>query len=55
MRGVRTVPIADAEVSGNAPLPFHVDGEACTGGPTLRVRVLPRALRVRVPAPDGGR
>lgn len=55
VRGVRTVPIADAEVSGDGPLAFHVDGEACTGGPSLRVRVLPRALRVRVPAPDGRR
>ena len=55
VRGVRTVPIGDAEVEGDGPLPFHVDGEACTGGPSLRVRVLPRALRVRVPAPGGGR
>lgn len=55
VRGVRTVPMGDAEVSGSEPLAFHVDGEACTGGSSLRVRVLPRALRVRVPAPDGGR
>ena len=55
VRGVRTIPIGDAEVSGPGPLAFHVDGEACTGGSSLRVRILPGALRVRVPATDDGR
>ena len=55
VRGVRTVSIGDAEVRGNGRLAFHVDGEACIGGSSLRVRVLPGALRVRVPAPGGGR
>ena len=55
VRGVRTLSVGEAEVSGSGPLAFHVDGEACTGGSSLRVRVLPGVLRVRVPAADGGR
>ena len=55
VRGVRMVSTAEAEVTGSGPLTFHVDGEACSGGSSLRVRILPGALRVRVPAPDGGR
>ena len=47
--GVRTLSIVDAEMSGREPLAFHVDGEACSGGTSLRVRVRPGALRVRVP------
>ena len=53
VRGVRTVSIGDAEVTGTGPLTFHVDGEVCHGGSSLRVRVLPGALRVRVPSPSG--
>ena len=55
VRGVRTVSVDDAELTGDGPLAFHVDGEPCTGGASLRVRVLPRALRVRVPAAGSGR
>ena len=55
VRGVRMMSIGDAEVTGSGPLAFHVDGEAYTGGSSLRVRILPGALRVRVPAADGRR
>ncbi len=34
---------------GAGPIPFHVDGEAVTGGPVLTVRIRPAVLRVRVP------
>jgi YegS/Rv2252/BmrU family lipid kinase len=47
--GVRTARVPVIEITGRDPLLFHVDGEPVSGGRTLTVRVLPAALRVRVP------
>ena len=47
--GIRIVSTDSAEVASDQPLAFHVDGEVCSGGRHLLVRVLPNALRVRVP------
>ena len=53
VRGVRMASVAEVDVTGSGPLAYHVDGEACRGGSSLRVRVLPGALRVRVPGRRG--
>lgn len=47
--GVTTRRTPAVEISGSEPIPFHVDGEAVTGGPVLTVRIRPAVLRVRVP------
>ena len=47
--GVTTRRTPAVEISGPEPIPFHVDGEAVTGGPVLTVRIRPAVLRVRVP------
>jgi diacylglycerol kinase (ATP) len=48
VRGVTTRQIERALIESDAPMAFHVDGEPVEGGTTLRVRVLPGALRVIV-------
>jgi YegS/Rv2252/BmrU family lipid kinase len=57
--GVRTWRVQAVEVSGEAPLRFHVDGEPVTGEATLGARIHSRALRVRVgplrPSPGSSR
>ena len=47
--GVTSVTVREAEVVGEVPMPFHVDGEPVQGGERLLVRVHPNALRVRAP------
>ena len=49
LNGVRTVSVDKVEIGGEEPLFFHVDGEVFSGGTTLQVSVLPKALCVRVP------
>ena len=50
MPGIRIISTDGAEIEADQPsVTFHVDGEVCTGGWQMRVRVLPHALRVRVP------
>ena len=46
-RGVTTMRVREAWIASDAPMPFHVDGEAVPGERSLSVRVHPRALRVR--------
>ena len=47
--GIAMIPAREVEISSAAPLIYHVDGEACVGNATIRVRIRPQALRVRVP------
>ncbi len=47
--GVATRRVPAVEISAPEPIPFHVDGEAATGGHVVRVRIRPAVLRVRVP------
>ena len=46
--------VAGVTISADWPLLFHVDGEAVQGGSSLSAAVVPKALRVRVPAAAGG-
>jgi diacylglycerol kinase family enzyme len=46
-RGVTTMKVREVHVLAEAPMLFHVDGEAVPGAASLTVRVHPRALRVR--------
>jgi YegS/Rv2252/BmrU family lipid kinase len=45
--GVTITRMTAALVTGPGPFVYHADGEACVGGPTVRVSVRPGALRVR--------
>jgi YegS/Rv2252/BmrU family lipid kinase len=47
--GYRRFAVTEAEVRAPAPMLFHRDGEPEPAADTLRVSVLPRALKVRVP------
>jgi diacylglycerol kinase (ATP) len=49
LRGVITVSVHDVTIASAGPLVYHVDGEPCVGGASIRVQIRPRALRVRVP------
>ena len=53
--GVRCVAGTAMELTAERPLTFHVDGEVCSGGSCLRVRVRASSLRVRVPPGRRGR
>jgi diacylglycerol kinase (ATP) len=46
--GVLMLKAAEVEVRAAGPIGFHVDGETRDGGPVVRARVHPGALRVRV-------
>lgn len=46
--GVAMLRARDVTLAAGAPMPYHVDGEPRCGGTTIRARVRPRALRVRV-------
>jgi YegS/Rv2252/BmrU family lipid kinase len=46
--GVQITPVTELTLTSNVPLVYHVDGEPCCGGTSIRARVLPGALRVRV-------
>jgi diacylglycerol kinase (ATP) len=50
MRAARVV-----EVRAQGPVPYHVDGEPHIGGPVLRARAHPGALRVRVRTASHGK
>jgi YegS/Rv2252/BmrU family lipid kinase len=47
--GVTTIRTHAFSIAADGPIAYHVDGEVFVGGETLACRVLPRALRVRVP------
>ena len=46
--GVTMTTAVDIEVTSAQPVIYHVDGEPFVGGASLKARVRPRALRVRV-------
>lgn len=48
-RGLLMRSMTEAEVSGEAKMLYHVDGETRTGGAVLKVRVHRRAVKVRCP------
>jgi YegS/Rv2252/BmrU family lipid kinase len=47
--GITMTPAHEVSISSATPIIYHVDGEPCVGGSTVRARIRPRALRVRVP------
>lgn len=47
--GVRMSRTTHVEIASDEPLVYHVDGEPCLGGSTIRARIRPGALRLRVP------
>ena len=49
LAGVRTHSVPKAEIAGEQPLGFHVDGEVVSGPDTLSAKVHAHALQVRVP------
>ena len=49
LSGVTSMTATDIEITSAGPALYHVDGEPFIGGASLRARVHPRALRVRVP------
>lgn len=49
--GCRILRIRRATIESDRPMTFHVDGEAVSGGTTLRIRVHPSALPVAVKRP----
>ena len=55
--GVTVMVAAEVEVSSTAgsPVPYHVDGEPFVGGRSVKARVFPSALKVRVPPLAGSR
>jgi YegS/Rv2252/BmrU family lipid kinase len=46
-RGVTIEQVTRVTIASDAPMPFHVDGEAHQGPATLRAHVRPGALRIR--------
>jgi diacylglycerol kinase family enzyme len=48
--GVTIIPTADVEISAKHDMVYHVDGEPALAGRSVRARVHPGVLRVRVPA-----
>ncbi len=47
--GVSMLPARDVTIESAGRLVYHVDGEPCEGGTSVRARIRPGALRVRVP------
>jgi YegS/Rv2252/BmrU family lipid kinase len=48
--GVTIIPTADVEITAKHDIVYHVDGEPALAGRSVRARVHPGVLRVRVPA-----
>ena len=46
--GVTMTSATRVEITSQAPLVYHVDGEPCAGGSTVSARIRPAAVRVRV-------
>jgi diacylglycerol kinase (ATP) len=53
VRGVTMLSGTDIEVISEAPVIYHLDGEPVVGGTSIRARVRPAALTVRVPEAAG--
>ena len=49
VRGVSMRPVTDVEITSSRAVIYHIDGEPFVGAVSLKGRVRPRALRVRVP------
>jgi len=47
--GIMMIPAREVEITSAGPLVYHADGEPCIGEATIRARIRPQALRVRVP------
>ena len=47
--GVTMRTAADIEVTSAHPVIYHIDGEPCVGGASIKAHVRPRALRVKIP------
>lgn len=47
--GITMTPAQEVTISSAAPMIYHLDGEPCVGGTSIRARIRPHALRVRVP------
>jgi YegS/Rv2252/BmrU family lipid kinase len=47
--GITMIPAHDVVITAGDPMIYHADGEPCVGGTSIRIRIRPRALRVRVP------
>jgi diacylglycerol kinase (ATP) len=47
--GITMTPAREVTISSAGPMIYHADGEPCVGGTSIRARIRPRALRVRVP------
>ena len=47
--GITMTPAQDVTLSCATPMIYHLDGEPCAGGTSIRARIRPQALRVRVP------
>jgi diacylglycerol kinase (ATP) len=48
-RGVAVSQVREASIEADGPIAYHVDGEPGTAGTRVDVRVVPGALRVKVP------
>src|SRR6185436_16751821 len=47
--GITMTPAQDVTISSETAMIYHADGEPCVGGTSVRARIRPQALRVRVP------
>jgi YegS/Rv2252/BmrU family lipid kinase len=48
--GITMTPAQDVTISSATAMIYHADGEPCVGGTSVRVRIRPQALRIRVPS-----
>jgi diacylglycerol kinase family enzyme len=47
--GITMTAAQEVSISSEAPMIYHADGEPCLGGTSIRARIRPKALRLRVP------
>jgi YegS/Rv2252/BmrU family lipid kinase len=52
--GITMTPAQEVSISSGEPMIYHADGEPCAGGTSIRARIRPQALRLRVPAGVAG-
>ena len=48
--GITMTPAQEVTISSAGTMIYHADGEPCVGGTSIRARIRPQALRVRVPS-----
>jgi YegS/Rv2252/BmrU family lipid kinase len=51
LRGITMRCVTEVEVTSGRPVIYHIDGEPFVGGASVKARIRPRALRVRVARP----